>query len=136
MFYNPKVYTPKPLLTNIELVPENKHEMYLKITHEAFQVRPDKETALSSKWTGLCRFWDNGQMYTAHHIAVNNWQPVPEGEVACWPGINWDTYYADDRQNLLSYLNNRYTALFGAEPRYDDEIGLWHIQVHYDGRCR
>ena len=135
-YYSPKIYKPEPILTCITPVPANKYEMYSKITKEPFAPYPDKESALNSRWTGHCRFWEEGKMYEASHIAMNAWLPVQPGEVHPHFGINWDTYFADDKDTLMSYLNERYKTIFGAEPRYDEQTGLWSIQVHYDGRCR
>ena len=135
-YYNPKIYNPAPVLYNISKIPSHKYEMYTKITKGPFAPYADRDKALNSRWTGICRFWENGELYSANHIAINAFKPVPSGEVQTHFGINWDTYYADDKETLMKYLAQRYETVFGAEPTYDETIGLWSIQIHYDGRCR
>jgi hypothetical protein len=133
MFYNPKLEPPKGRFYNITEVEPKWAELYAKQTGP-FAPYPTYEEAVNCRWTGPVRFYRDGKMYQGSHVAANHYKPLVG--VQCETGINWDTWYACDLDELMNFLHTKYTCLFGEKPRYDEEFAVWSIQVHYDGRCR
>lgn len=135
MFYNPKFAAPKPHFGPISEVEPHWADFYAKQTKLPFAPYATYEEALNSTWTGHLRFYKDGKMYEGSHVAANQYKPL-EG-VQCEPGINWDTWWACDADELINHLKTKYTKLEGPQPRYHEDLGVWSIQVHYyDGRCR
>lgn len=134
MFYNPKLEAPKARFYNIHKVDEELTKVYSKITEGPFAPFASYEEALESNRTGPLCFWKDGILYRGSHVAANNYKPL-EG-VQCEPGINWDTWFACDCDELMNTLRTKYTNIYGEKPRYNEEFGIWQVQVHYDGRCR
>ena len=134
MFYNPKFEAPKPRFISIREVDPKWAAIYAKRTEGPFAPFASYEEALESPWTGPLRFWKDSIMYEGSHVAANHYKPL-EG-VQCEHGINWDTWYACNPNELMSTLRTKYTNIFGGEPHYSEEFGVWSIQVHYAGRGR
>ena len=134
MFYNPNLEPPKAKFGTIREVEPQWAEHYAKIDKYPFKPYPTYEEALNSNWSGTLRFYKDGIMYQGSHTPASAYKPCIG--VQCWPGINWDTYFACDKEELMEYLKTKYTELYGEHARYNEEFGVWSIQVHYDGRCR
>ena len=102
---------------------------YLKI-HTPYATRED---ALSETSSCGVFFYENGILYKA--MRTGAWQYKPCEDVECNFGINWHTYYAKTADRLREYLTERYDTLYNFTPTLNS-LGLYEIQVHYDGRCR
>lgn len=134
MFYNPKLEPPKGRIYNIAEVDPDWAEVYARRPAGPHAPHPTYEEALNSPWTGPILFYRDGKMYKGSHVAAD--QYVPLIGVQCLPGINWDTWYACDPDELMTHLRKKYTHLEEVAPRYNEEFAVWSIQVHYDGQCR
>ncbi len=131
IYYNPNFERPKARITGIEELEQPWAALYAKNPEYVYA---SYEDALASNVAGVVHFWKDGVIYEGHCTA--DWCFKPCEGVECNGGINWDSYYACDPLELMEYLKQHYKTIFGAEPRYSEEFGVWSIQVHYDGRCR
>jgi hypothetical protein len=134
MYYNPKLEPPKAHFYSINKVAPNWVEAISKIESGPFKPYDSYKEALNSNWTGKLRWWQDGVMYEGSHLPAKAYKPLVG--VQCEFGINWDTYYACDANELMTAVKTKYPQVFGAEPTYNEKLGIYSIQVHYDGRCR
>lgn len=134
IYYNPDIFTPKKHLEWIKAadLTDRFTEFRLR-TRKPYATRED---ALKESLWGNVYFYENGVVYSA--TLVPEWAYKPCVELQCECGINWNTYYATNRNTLKTYLSDHGADCewFDSVVRHDPKLGTYSVQVHYDGRIR
>lgn len=136
IYYNPNTITNPG--TNLYFIHEvDRDDENTRIWQRLCKTYKSYTEALADdSFSGKIFFESEDVLYEAQRVCTN--MHIAVSDYAIDPGINWDTYYAPTKEQLMAALTTRFgkEILNFSSCIKENPFDLYCIDVHYDGRCR